>query len=175
MNLWFEQILPYLVLVIFHLNSGQVDHQAITPSGDQSADPSQALYRPPGALFGPVHCTKYPPNPAYTEYGLETILIANPLARTRETEYIGREGKRIKVPPLLFKDKYNYLPSYFVPMTLPLTPRPNCPMETPAAAETTSTQLFGVLYMATAPMLTIIMLTVALLTLLILSLLMLTL
>ncbi|KAJ9087573.1 hypothetical protein DSO57_1031822 [Entomophthora muscae] len=80
------------------------------------------------------------------KYNLETILIADPLARTRETEYMGHEGKRIKVTPLLFKDKYNYLPAYFVPMTLPLTPQPDCPMETPTAAETTSTQLFGVLY-----------------------------
>ncbi|KAJ9074710.1 hypothetical protein DSO57_1003766 [Entomophthora muscae] len=31
-------------------------------------------------------------------------------------------------------------------MTPPLTPQPDCPMETPTAAETTSTQLFGVLY-----------------------------
>ncbi|KAJ9054025.1 hypothetical protein DSO57_1018747 [Entomophthora muscae] len=31
-------------------------------------------------------------------------------------------------------------------MTLPLTPRPDCPLEPTAAAKTTSTQLFGVLY-----------------------------
>ncbi|KAJ9054275.1 hypothetical protein DSO57_1016407 [Entomophthora muscae] len=31
-------------------------------------------------------------------------------------------------------------------MTLPLTLQPNRPMEPPTAAETTSTQLFGVLY-----------------------------
>ncbi|KAJ9068760.1 hypothetical protein DSO57_1025340 [Entomophthora muscae] len=100
----------------------------------------------PGAPFGPVHFTKYPPNPAYMEYNLETILIADTLARTRETEYIGCEVKWHKRPPRLFKDKYNYLPAYFVPMTLPLTPQPNRPMETPAAAETMSNQLFGVLY-----------------------------
>ncbi|KAJ9053084.1 hypothetical protein DSO57_1027692 [Entomophthora muscae] len=146
MNLWFEQILPYLVLVIFHLNSCQVDHQAPAPSGDQPADPSQAPHRPPGAPFEPMHFTKCPPNPAYAEYNLETILIADPLARTRETEYIGGEGKRIEVPPLLFKDKYNYLPAYFVPMTLSLTLQPDRLMETPATAKTTSTKLFRVLY-----------------------------
>ncbi|KAJ9083750.1 hypothetical protein DSO57_1031631 [Entomophthora muscae] len=146
MNLWFKQILPYLVLVIFYINSSQVDHQDINPSGDQPSDPSQALYRPPGAPFGPVHFTKYLPNPAYVQYNLETILIADPLARTRGTEYIGHEGKRIKVPPLLFKDKYNHLPAYFVPMTPPLTLQPNHPFETPTAAETTSTQLFEVIY-----------------------------
>ncbi|KAJ9071596.1 hypothetical protein DSO57_1035437 [Entomophthora muscae] len=132
--------------MIFHLNSIQVVHQATAPSGDQPANPSQALYRPPGAPFEPVHFTKYPPNPAYTEYNLETILIADPLARTRETKYIGRERKRIEVLPLLFKDKYNYIPAYFVPMTPLLTPQPDCPMETPIAAGTTSTQLFGVPY-----------------------------
>ncbi|KAJ9069017.1 hypothetical protein DSO57_1022894 [Entomophthora muscae] len=148
MNLWFKQILPYLVLVILHLNSGQVDHHAPAPSGDQLANPSQALYCSPGAPFGPVHFTNYPPNPAYAEYNLETIFIANLFARTRETEYIRHEGKRIKVPPLLFKYKYNYLPACLVPMTLPLTLQPNCPMETPATTETMSTQLFGVLYIA---------------------------
>ncbi|KAJ9072069.1 hypothetical protein DSO57_1031013 [Entomophthora muscae] len=146
MNLWFKKILTYLVLVIFHINSSQVDHQATSPSGDQPADPPQALYRSPGAPFEPVHFTKYPPNPAYTECGLKTILIANPLARTRGTEYIGLKGNRIEVPPLLFKNKYNYLLAYFVPMTPSLTLQPNCPMETPTAAETMSTQLFGVLY-----------------------------
>ncbi|KAJ9089640.1 hypothetical protein DSO57_1010799 [Entomophthora muscae] len=151
MNLWFKQILSYLVLVIFHLNSVQVDHQAIT-SEDQPADPSQALYRPPGAPFGPVHFTEYPPNPAYTEYNLETILIDGLLARTRETEYIGHEGKWYKRPPRLFKDKYNYLSAYFVPMTPPLTLQPDRPIETPTAAETTSTQLFGVLYITLTEM-----------------------
>ncbi|KAJ9068001.1 hypothetical protein DSO57_1033151 [Entomophthora muscae] len=105
--------------VIFNLKSGQVDNQATTPSRDRPANPPKALYCPSGAPFGPVHLTEYPPNPAYLEYSLETILIDDPLARTIETEYIGHEGKRIEVPPLLFKDKYNYLPAYFVPMTLP--------------------------------------------------------
>ncbi|KAJ9069732.1 hypothetical protein DSO57_1015623 [Entomophthora muscae] len=127
MNLWFKKILPYLVLVIFHLNSSQVDNQAAAPSRDQPAKPPQALYRPPGAPFGPVHFTEYPPNLAYLEYNL-------------------RKGKRIELPPLLFKDKYNYLPAYFVSMTPPLTPKPDHPLEPPTAAKTTSTQLFGVLY-----------------------------
>ncbi|KAJ9054883.1 hypothetical protein DSO57_1009813 [Entomophthora muscae] len=146
MNLWFEQILPYLVLLIFYLNSIQVDHQATAPSGDQPADPTQALYCPPGAPFSPMHFIKYPPNLAYVEYDLETILIADPLAKTRETEYIRHEGKWYKRLSQLFKDKYNYLPAYFVPMTPPLTPQPDCPTETPTAAETMYTQLFGVLY-----------------------------
>ncbi|KAJ9078327.1 hypothetical protein DSO57_1007624 [Entomophthora muscae] len=146
MNLWFKQILPYLVLVIFHLNSSQVDRQAAALPQDQPAKLPQALYRPPGAPFGPVDFTEYPPNPAYSEYGLETILIAGPLARTRETKYIGRKGKWYERLPRLFKDKYNYLPAYFVPMTPPLTPQPDRLLEPTAAAKTTSTQLFGVLY-----------------------------
>ncbi|KAJ9054937.1 hypothetical protein DSO57_1009355 [Entomophthora muscae] len=146
MNLWFKQILPYLVLVIFHLNFSQVDNQAAASSRDQPAELPQALYRPLGAPFGPVHFTEYPPNPAYAEYDLKTILITDPLTRTRETEYIGCEGKWYKRPPRFFKDKYNYLPAYFVPMTPPLTLRPDHPLEPTTAAETTSTQLFGVLY-----------------------------
>ncbi|KAJ9054294.1 hypothetical protein DSO57_1016259 [Entomophthora muscae] len=110
------------VLVIFHLNPSQIDHQAAALSQDQSAKLPQALHCPPGAPFGPVHFTEYPPNPAYSEYNLETILIADPLARTRETKYIGHKGKQYKRPPRLFKDKYNYLPAYFVPMTPPLIP-----------------------------------------------------
>ncbi|KAJ9082007.1 hypothetical protein DSO57_1008685 [Entomophthora muscae] len=145
MNLWFKQILPYLVLVIFHLNSGQVDYQAAAPSQAQSAELPQTLYRLRElSLTCALH--QVPPNPAYSEYSLETILIINPLARTRSTEYIRREGKRVEIPPLLFKDKYNYLQAYFVPMTPPLTPRPDCPLKPTAAARTTSTQLFGVLY-----------------------------
>ncbi|KAJ9051066.1 hypothetical protein DSO57_1008329 [Entomophthora muscae] len=89
--------------VIFHLNSGQADYQATTPSRDQPANSPQALYCPPGAPFGPVHFTEYPPNPAYSEYNLETIFIADPLARTISTDYVGRKGKRIEIPPLLFK------------------------------------------------------------------------
>ncbi|KAJ9081850.1 hypothetical protein DSO57_1010523 [Entomophthora muscae] len=119
---------------------------ATAHSRDQPAKLLPALYHPPGAPFRPVHFTEYPPNPAYSEYDLETILIAYPFARTRSTKYIGREGKRIEIPPLLFKDKYNYLLVYFVPMTPSLTPRPDRPLEPTAAAETTSTQLFGVLY-----------------------------
>ncbi|KAJ9088553.1 hypothetical protein DSO57_1021933 [Entomophthora muscae] len=37
-------------------------------------------------------------------------------------------------------------------MTLPLTLQPDRPMETPTAAETTSTQLFGVLYITLTEM-----------------------
>ncbi|KAJ9065126.1 hypothetical protein DSO57_1023009 [Entomophthora muscae] len=131
MSLWFQQILPYLVLVIFHLNSGQVDHQAPAPSRDQPANLPQALYCPPGAPFGPVNFTKYPLNTAYSEFNLDNILIANPLARTRETKTIGHKGKWYIRPPILLKDKYNYLPTYFVPITPLLTPQPNRPMEPP--------------------------------------------
>ncbi|KAJ9050339.1 hypothetical protein DSO57_1015164 [Entomophthora muscae] len=79
---------------IFSVNMGAVSNkQATTPSRDQPANPPQVLYCPLGALFGPVHFTKYPPNPAYSEYNLETILIINPLERTRETKYLGHKGK----------------------------------------------------------------------------------
>ncbi|KAJ9051850.1 hypothetical protein DSO57_1000510 [Entomophthora muscae] len=67
-------------------------------------------------------------------------------ARTREIETIYREGTKITIPPLLFCDKYNYLPAYLVPMTPPLTLQPNLPQESVAANESTSTQIFGVMY-----------------------------
>ncbi|KAJ9051065.1 hypothetical protein DSO57_1008328 [Entomophthora muscae] len=49
--------------------------------------------------------------------------------------------------PYLAKILPHFLGLYnFVPMTPPPTPRPDCLLETPSAAKTTSTQLFGVLY-----------------------------
>ncbi|KAJ9066579.1 hypothetical protein DSO57_1008215 [Entomophthora muscae] len=38
------------------------------------------------------------------------------------------------------------MPTYFVPMTPPHTPRPNHPQESVAANESTSTHIFGVMY-----------------------------
>ncbi|KAJ9065176.1 hypothetical protein DSO57_1022477 [Entomophthora muscae] len=83
--------------------------------------------------------TGYPSNPVYLEFTLEEILIYGPEARTRETETIYREGTKIIRPPLLFCNKYNYLPAYLVPRTPPLTLQPNRPQESVAADESTST------------------------------------
>ncbi|KAJ9055238.1 hypothetical protein DSO57_1005938 [Entomophthora muscae] len=85
-NLNPEKIEEAKTHVIFHLNFGQVDHQETSPSRDQPANSAQALYCPPGTPFGPVNFTKYPPNSDYAEYNLETIFIADLLARTRENE-----------------------------------------------------------------------------------------
>ncbi|KAJ9085065.1 hypothetical protein DSO57_1017424 [Entomophthora muscae] len=41
---------------------------------------------------------------------------------------------------------YNYLPAYLVPMTPPLTLQPDCLQESVVANESTSTQIFGVMY-----------------------------
>ncbi|KAJ9063206.1 hypothetical protein DSO57_1002504 [Entomophthora muscae] len=112
----------------------------------ETADQPPDLYRPPGAFFDPVHFTEYPPNPVYLEFTLEKILIHDPEARTRDTEVLYREGTKIIRPPLLFRNKYNFLPTYLVPMTLPLTPRPNYPQESVATNESTFTQIFGVMY-----------------------------
>ncbi|KAJ9053198.1 hypothetical protein DSO57_1026595 [Entomophthora muscae] len=112
----------------------------------ETVDQPPELYCPPRAPFGPVHFTEYPPNLAYSEFTLEKILIYNPEARTRETEIIYREGTKIIRPHLLFHNKYNYLPVYLVPMTPSVTLWPNCPQESVAANESTSTQIFGVMY-----------------------------
>ncbi|KAJ9082669.1 hypothetical protein DSO57_1002614 [Entomophthora muscae] len=90
-----------------------------------TSDQPPKFYCPPGAPFGLVHFTEYPPNPVYLEFTLEKILFYDPEARTRETETVYREGTKITIPPLLFRNKYNYLPTYLVPMTPPLTLRPN--------------------------------------------------
>ncbi|KAJ9070506.1 hypothetical protein DSO57_1007434 [Entomophthora muscae] len=112
----------------------------------ETADQPPDLYCPPGAPFCPVYFTKYPPKPVYSEFTLEEILIHNPKARTRETEVLYREGTKIIWPPLLFRDKYNFRPAYLVPMTPPLTLQPNLLQESVATNESTSTQIFGVMY-----------------------------
>ncbi|KAJ9076726.1 hypothetical protein DSO57_1023472 [Entomophthora muscae] len=112
----------------------------------ETVDQPPDLYCPPGAPFGPVHFTKYPPNLVYYEFTLEEILIHNPKTRTRETEVLYREGTKIIWSPLLFQDKYNFRPAYLVPMTPPLTPRLNRLQESVATNESTSTQIFGVMY-----------------------------
>ncbi|KAJ9080926.1 hypothetical protein DSO57_1019736 [Entomophthora muscae] len=136
MNLWFNQVIPYLILVIFHLQSTSCCPAPHTHQFQETADQLPDLYCPPGAPYGPVHFTEYPPNPAYLEFTLET----------RETKTVYREGHKITIPPLLFCNKYNHLPVYLAPRTLPLTLRPKCPQESVAANESTSTQIFGVMY-----------------------------
>ncbi|KAJ9076874.1 hypothetical protein DSO57_1022078 [Entomophthora muscae] len=146
MNLWFNQEIPYLILVQFHLQStscGSVPH---THQSQGTANQPPELYCPPGAPYGPVHFTEYPSNPEYLEFTLEQILIHKPKARTKETEALYREGIKITRPPLLFRDKYNFLPAYLVPMTPPLTLRPNCLQESVVTNEFTFTQIFGVMY-----------------------------
>ncbi|KAJ9055428.1 hypothetical protein DSO57_1003925 [Entomophthora muscae] len=44
-------------------------------------------------------------------------------------------GTWVTIPHLLFCNKYNYLPTYLVPMTLPLTMRPNRLQESVATNE----------------------------------------
>ncbi|KAJ9068776.1 hypothetical protein DSO57_1025248, partial [Entomophthora muscae] len=96
--------------------------------------------------LGPVHFTEYPPKPVYLEFTLEEILIYDPEARTRETETVYREGTKIIIAPLLFCNKYNYFPTYSVPMTPSLTLQLNCLQESIAANKSTSNQIFGVMY-----------------------------
>ncbi|KAJ9049604.1 hypothetical protein DSO57_1022721 [Entomophthora muscae] len=118
--------------------------------GPPRDDQPHNLTRKFGSISFAVHlpqlCTFCLPNPAYLEFTLEEILIYNPEARTRETETIYREGTKITRPPLLFCGKYNYLPKYLVPMTLPLTLRPKCLQEFVAANESATIQIFGVMY-----------------------------
>ncbi|KAJ9087115.1 hypothetical protein DSO57_1036534 [Entomophthora muscae] len=131
---------------LFHLqftSCGSIPH---THQPQETADQPPKFYRPPGVPFGSVHFTDYSPNPAYSEFTLEEILIYNPEARTRETKTIYREGAKIIIPPLLFRDKYNHLPAYLVPMTPPLTPQSNRLQESVVANESTFTQIFGVMY-----------------------------
>ncbi|KAJ9070787.1 hypothetical protein DSO57_1004037 [Entomophthora muscae] len=146
MNLWFNQIIPYFLLVLLHLQSTPCSSAPHAHLPQETADQPPELYRPPETSFSPVHFTEYPPNPAYSEFTLEEILINDPDARTRETEVLYREGTKIIRPPLLFRNKYNFLPAYLVPMTPPHTLRPNCPQESVATDESTSTQVFGVMY-----------------------------
>ncbi|KAJ9074910.1 hypothetical protein DSO57_1001895 [Entomophthora muscae] len=146
MNLWFNQVIPYLILVLFHLQSTSHSSAPHTLQPQETVDQPPEFYCPPGVPYSPVHFTKYPLNPAYLEFPLEEILIYNPEERTRETKPIYRKGRKITIPPLLFRNKYNYLIVYLVPMTPPLTLQPKRLQESVAANESTSTQIFGVMY-----------------------------
>ncbi|KAJ9078115.1 hypothetical protein DSO57_1010047 [Entomophthora muscae] len=117
-----------------------------TYTPQETADQLPKLYCPLAASFGPVRFTEYPQNPAHLEFTLEKILIYGPEARTRETETVYREETKFIIPPLLFRNKYNYLPAYLVLMTPPLTLRPNHPQKSVAANEFTSTHIFGMMY-----------------------------
>ncbi|KAJ9068163.1 hypothetical protein DSO57_1031366 [Entomophthora muscae] len=124
------------VLVIFHLNSGQVDNQATRQLPPLDTNLLTCLRHYTAPLEPPLDLCIL----------LDTCPTLHTHTRTREIEYIRCRLKWYKKPPRLFKDKYNDLPAYFVHMTPPLTPRPDLPMKPSATAETTSTQLFGVLY-----------------------------
>ncbi|KAJ9073256.1 hypothetical protein DSO57_1018416 [Entomophthora muscae] len=115
----------------------------INPKKPKTSHPTFIVHQEP---LWPSTFTEYPPNPAYLDFTLEEILIYDPEARTRETETIYREGHKITISPLLFRNKYNHLPAYLVPMTPPLTLQPDCLQESVAANESTSTQIFGVMY-----------------------------
>ncbi|KAJ9069919.1 hypothetical protein DSO57_1013632 [Entomophthora muscae] len=122
--------------MVLHLTS-------INPEKPRTSCPTFIVYQ---ELPTAQYISPSTPNPACLEFTLEEILIYDPEARTRETKTVYREGHKITIPPLLFREKYNHLPEYLIPMTLPLTPQPNRPQEYIAANESTSTQIFGVMY-----------------------------
>ncbi|KAJ9070564.1 hypothetical protein DSO57_1006614 [Entomophthora muscae] len=146
MNLWFNQVIPYLILVLFHLQTNFCDSVSPIYSFQETTDQLPKLYCLLEAPFGLVHFTEYPPNLEYLEFTPEEILIHNPEARTKETETVYREEIKVIILHLLFRNKYNYLPAYLVLMTPPLTLRPNCSQKSVTAKEFTSTQIFGVMY-----------------------------
>ncbi|KAJ9074219.1 hypothetical protein DSO57_1008745 [Entomophthora muscae] len=128
-----------------------------SPRDDKSHNPTRkheySKFKPANEITPAMDATEdwenlvnISPNPVYLEFTLEEILIYNPEAITRETETVYRKGHKITIPPLLFCNKYNHLPTYLIPMTLPLTPQPNHPQESVAANKSTFTQIFGVMY-----------------------------
>ncbi|KAJ9081957.1 hypothetical protein DSO57_1009413 [Entomophthora muscae] len=136
----------YTLGFLFHLQTNFCGSVPPIYSLQETADQLPKLYHLLEAPFGPVNFTEYPPNLAYLDFTLEEILIHNPEARTSETETVYREGIKVTISPLLFHDKYSYLPAYLVLMTPPLTLQPNRPQESVTANESTSTQIFGVMY-----------------------------
>ncbi|KAJ9084427.1 hypothetical protein DSO57_1024656 [Entomophthora muscae] len=88
-----EVVHCYFIFDIIYL-CGFAPH---TQQPQETADQPPNLYHPLGAPYGPVHFTKYPPppNPVYSEFTLEKILIYDPEARTRETKTVYREGNKI--------------------------------------------------------------------------------
>ncbi|KAJ9052873.1 hypothetical protein DSO57_1029779 [Entomophthora muscae] len=101
---------------LLHFQTNSRSSVSPTYSPQEPVDQPPKLYCPLGAPFDLVHFTEYPPNQAYSEFTLET----------RETETVYREGTKVTIPPL--------------------TLRPNCLQESVTANKSTSTQIFGVMY-----------------------------
>ncbi|KAJ9061669.1 hypothetical protein DSO57_1018357 [Entomophthora muscae] len=99
---------------------------------------------PPDAPISPINF-KYAVNLAYSDFNLENILFANPLARSCKPKTFGREDYWYIVQPCLFRDKYNFQSMYLIPMAPPVTSWPNHLPDLGVVNVTTSTQLFGVM------------------------------
>ncbi|KAJ9059846.1 hypothetical protein DSO57_1037268 [Entomophthora muscae] len=141
MNLLFDYFMPYIILVLFHLCTDTISPTAPAITSADSTDPLLALFHPSGTPFGPIHFTKHPLSLAFSRFILENIFLDNLLchAMSCKHETFGRE-------------EYWYTghkqPSYHVFGTHDpfCDTQPNHPQDLGITNETTSTQLFGVIY-----------------------------
>ncbi|KAJ9050970.1 hypothetical protein DSO57_1009058 [Entomophthora muscae] len=97
MKLWFTNLFPYLFLILFHLHTPKRQY----PS---TVDKTEAFdyYRPPNALFGPVHFTEYPATPDHKPWTLEDLHWYTRLNAPKEPYQIVHDGKAITIYPLIF-------------------------------------------------------------------------
>ncbi|KAJ9063719.1 hypothetical protein DSO57_1038023 [Entomophthora muscae] len=74
--------------MFYHFNSLPAGPSSPKFLPDKPEDPQTKSFCPPGASFRPGDFMGYPSNPSHSEFDLEAILPAGPLARTRVPEHI---------------------------------------------------------------------------------------
>ncbi|KAJ9069491.1 hypothetical protein DSO57_1018130 [Entomophthora muscae] len=135
MLLWLLQLLPYYVFAVYQFSSRSPGPPALLP----------AVFRPPGAPFGPFHFTDYPLKPKYKDYTPEKILELDPLARIQSAIRYNHQGLWIFSTPKLFRGKFNYLPAYNIYMKPPVIPKP-MPASSPNLPTDYTSKLFRIMY-----------------------------
>ncbi|KAJ9069494.1 hypothetical protein DSO57_1017971 [Entomophthora muscae] len=137
MNLWFTNLFPYIILILFHLHTPKNQYPPTGIESQTPVDTTKAFdyYCPPNAPFGPVHFTEYPPNPDHKPWTLEDLQWYTRPNAPQEPYQIIRDSTAITIYPLIFNGKYNNPAAYLVPMEPPPTPKPT--ISTPPTSDTT--------------------------------------
>ncbi|KAJ9057461.1 hypothetical protein DSO57_1022409 [Entomophthora muscae] len=150
MNLWLTNLFPYIFLLLFHLHTPKCQHPSPGIDSQTPVDKTEAFdyYRPTNSPFGPVHFTKYPPNPDHKPWTLEDLQWYTRPNAPKEPYQIVCDGKAITIYPLIFNRKFNNPAAYLVPMEPPLTPKPTISTLPTSDATGQSSQFLGVLYLA---------------------------
>ncbi|KAJ9086601.1 hypothetical protein DSO57_1002323 [Entomophthora muscae] len=150
MNLWFTNLIPYIFLILFHLQSSKHKYPFSGIDSQASVGETKAFdyYCPPDAPFGPVHFTEYSPNPDHKPWTLEDLQWYIHLNAPKEPYQIVCDSKVITIYPLIFNIKYNNSATYLVPMEPSLTLKLSVSIPPTSDVTGQNSQFLGVLYLA---------------------------